>query len=152
MVAKAISLFLLSATKFAFSPATGYAFGFSFWQVIVITSVGGVSGSLFFFYLSQYFTQLSINRKQKKIAKAKAQGKEVYTKVFTTKNKLIIKVKQKFGLFGLAAITPAIISIPVGAILAGRFYRKQKDATLMLTTSVLFWSVCLSLLFKFIES
>jgi len=148
MIYKAISLFLLSAVKFALAPASGFALGFSTNQVILITSIGGVTGVLFFYSLSGFFIKRALKSKKQKLEKAKLEGKIIENKSFTFKNKLIVKIKRKFGIWGIALITPAIISIPVGSILSARFYRRDKKTLSVLSLSVILWSVCLSLFFN----
>ncbi|MGY6560823.1 MAG: hypothetical protein ACXITV_01820 [Luteibaculaceae bacterium] len=146
MITKAISLFFLSAVKFALAPASGLALGFGLWQTILITTTGGVCGILFFYLLSDYFVRSSLERRAVKIQKALEAGKPNPVKFFSRKNRLIVKVKQKFGVLGIAAVTPAIISIPVGSILAARFFRHNKLTLVYLALSVFLWSLCLSLL------
>ena len=65
-------------------------------------------------------------------------------RVFTWKNKLIVKVKRDYGLIGLAAITPIFLSIPLGTFLAARFFHDQKKVLTYLAASVVVWSVIVS--------
>ena len=57
---------------------------------------------------------------------------------------MIVRVKRNQGLNGLAAITPVLISIPLGTILAARYFRHDKRALPVLFSSVLIWDVILS--------
>ena len=76
-----------------------------------------------------------------KLAKDKQPKKK---RVFTWKNKLIVKVKREYGLIGLAALTPTILSIPVGTFLAARYFSDQKKVISYLAASVIVWSVIVS--------
>ncbi|MEZ5067446.1 MAG: hypothetical protein R2847_02715 [Bacteroidia bacterium] len=42
--------------------------------------------------------------------------KENKPKIFTKRNRRIITLWRKYGLFGIAFITPVILSIPIGTI------------------------------------
>jgi hypothetical protein len=63
---------------------------------------------------------------------------------FTRTNKMIVKIKRRFGLAGIAFVTPCIISIPAGTLVAVAFYRKRKPILLYLFVSLLLWSIVLN--------
>lgn len=132
---------ILSATKFLTAPITSLNIGFGYLETLLITTIGGIIGVVFFYYLSAgiafMFSKLMgiFIKKQKKSATKKK---------FTWKNKLIVRVKREYGLIGLAAITPIFLSIPLGTFLAARFFRDQKKVLTYLAASVLVWSVIVS--------
>lgn len=136
-------IFLLSTVKLLFAPGTSVASGLSLGQTILVTSAGGITGILFFYYLGQwlmarlgaYSERLRILRKQP------AQQK----KLFNRKNRFIITIKRRYGLIGLALLTPCIISIPIGAVVAARFYHHDRLTVPLLIISVILWSVGLSI-------
>jgi hypothetical protein len=57
---------------------------------------------------------------------------------------MYVKIIRRYGLFGLAFITPTIISIPVGSMLAGRLFPDKREVLLYLSGSVVLWSMALS--------
>jgi ABC-type antimicrobial peptide transport system permease subunit len=131
---------ILSATKFLSAPITSLNIGFGYLETLLITTLGGLLGVVFFFYLSSVImllmSKLSSSSNQKKPKKPK--------KKFTWKNKLIIHIKREYGLIGLAAITPILLSIPLGTFLAARFFSDQKKVIGYLSASVIVWSVIVS--------
>ena len=129
-----IGLLLTSSTKFLFAPAATVGFGYSFWETIIITICGGWFGVLVFFFFGRVVVDLFMRRYFEKKKKQK----------FTRTNKLIIKVKANFGIVGLALITPVTISIPVGSILAARYFGDNKWAIYFLMASIVFWSFVLT--------
>jgi len=60
-------------------------------------------------------------------------------------NRRIVRIRQRFGLWGIALITPPIFSIPVGAIVASSMYSDKKMIFFTMFVSVLFWSVVSSI-------
>lgn len=70
-------------------------------------------------------------------------------KIFTKGNRRIIRIKQRFGLTGIAILTPIFLSIPIGAFLAERFYKDKKKVILYLSASAIFWCVALYFIFLF---
>jgi hypothetical protein len=53
-------------------------------------------------------------------------------------------LKHGWGLRGLAALTPILLSIPLGTILAAKYFRHDRRTVPLLLSSVLIWSVVLS--------
>lgn len=109
-------------------PATAIA-GYSLIEVMIIGFVGGMIGVVVFTYLTVPVKVLYKRWFPKKARK------------FTKMNRRIIRVRQRFGLWGIALITPPIFSIPVGAIVASSMYSDKKKIFATMFVSVLFWSV-----------
>jgi hypothetical protein len=131
---------LLSGTKFLSAPITALNIGFGFVQTLVITSLGGMLGVVFFFFLSGIIMKVA-----SRVSTESAEEKKVKSKRhFTWKNKMIVRVKRDFGLIGLAALTPTLLSIPVGTFLAARYFKNRTKVLGYLCASVLVWSVIIS--------
>lgn len=128
-----VGLLLFSGTKFMMAPGAILAAGYSIPVTMIIASTGGVAGSLFFFYLGSvlfswwesYFP---------------AKGPK---KIFTRKNRLIIQLKNKFGVIGLALMIP-LISVPISALLSAKYFRYDKKAVPAYIVSVCIWTVILT--------
>jgi uncharacterized membrane protein len=131
---------ILSATKFLTAPITSLNIGFGYLETLLITTIGGLVGVLFFYYLSSGIMLLIGKVNSTMIRKSTPKKK----RVFTWKNKMIVKVKRDYGLIGLAAITPIFLSIPLGTFLAARFFHDQKKVLTYLAASVVVWSVIVS--------
>ena len=65
-------------------------------------------------------------------------------RVFTWKNKMIVLTVRRFGLVGIALLTPTLLSIPVGTIIAARYFRNPRKVVGYLCASVVLWSLILS--------
>lgn len=131
---------ILSATKFLSAPITSLNIGFGYLETLVITTVGGLIGVVFFFYLSSAI-MLLLSKIGAKWGKKKPLKPK---KKFTWKNKMIIHIKREYGLIGLAALTPTLLSIPLGTFLAARYFPDKKKVIGYLSASVIVWSVIVS--------
>jgi hypothetical protein len=81
-------------------------------------------------------------RKERRMAEGKAHPKRNFTRT----NKIIVYVKRNFGLPGIALLTPLLLSIPLGSIVAMRYFR-HKSKYLVLTwmyAAIVFWSVSIA--------
>ena len=53
----------------------------------------------------------------------------------------LVRIRSKFGLIGIAALTPIILQVPVGTILAGTIEQNSKKVALYMFVSFSFYSV-----------
>lgn len=153
---KLIQVLIVSGIKFLFAPLISAGYGFNFLQTTIITTVGGISGIVFFYFLSKFILKMFYkycpivlsyfsDAECEKImpGRRRREGK----KIFTRKNKLIIRIKKKYGYPGIILLTPVILSIPIGSFLAGKYYAHRKNLLVHMSLSVIFWSFLISSLF-----
>jgi len=157
-VFKLVQIILISAIKFLFAPLISLKMGFSYFQTIIYTTIGGILGVFFFFFLSNivitlYKKYLAIQVKAffSRFKKQRNQSiliLEKTKKKFTKKNRFIILLKSKLGMIGIAFLTPTILSIPFGTFLASKYFPNKKTVLIYLSISVAFWSFVLSSISK----
>ncbi|MCA1751893.1 MAG: hypothetical protein LC670_08885 [Flavobacteriales bacterium] len=142
-IAKVVSIFLLSAVKLLFAPGAAIASGFSLEKTVMITSCGGCSGVLFFYYTGFRLTEKigDMLRQVKILPKKKRAPKKI---VISDRKKFVVRVRQRFGMAGLLLLTPVAISIPIGAVVLARFYKDNKFMLPLLLLSVVLWCFVLT--------
>lgn len=142
---------LFSSFKFAATfPLVIIQYEFSFLETILWTNVGGILGVYFFAFLSEKLLswwKRTFRRSNKKILADEQQVK----KIFTRRNRRIVRIKQRYGLMGIALITPFLLSIPVGVFLVVRYYHTSKTKFLYLIAANLIWSVIYTGFYMFWE-
>lgn len=137
-----LSVFLMSTVKFVFGGVPlALGLGFSFFQAVTVTSLGGFVGVAVFVNTSD---KLIAYLKKRKILKQLENPNQVRKKSFTRTNKIIIIVKQRFGLLGISLLTPLLLSIPIGCFLAVRYFNDKQKILFYMFGSILFWSVSIS--------
>ncbi len=170
---KIILVILLSSVKFVAGPAFVYydqRYEFSFFETIFYCVLGGMLGVFFFTYFSRKIISLWQRFNQKvKLAFSKSntfsnpvadvnqdleihyeyiEKKDVTKKVFTKRNRSIVKIWKKYGLYGIAFLTPVILSIPIGTIIANSLVDNRKKIMLYMFVSLLFWSIAMLSIFE----
>ena len=142
---------LFSSFKFAATfPLVIIQFEFSFAETILWTNLGGVLGIYFFAFLSEKLIswwKRTFRRSNRTILEDEQQVK----KIFTRRNRRIVRIKKKYGLIGIALITPFLLSIPVGVFLVVRYYNTSKFKFLYLIGANLLWSVIYTGFYMFWE-
>jgi uncharacterized membrane protein len=136
---RAISIFFLSATKLLWAPGAAVASGLTFWETMLITSSGGMTGIVFFYYFG-HMVFVAFDK-----WKAKRRKVVVEKRVFTRKNRMVVNVKSKFGIIGLTFLTPCIISIPIGCVIAAKFYFNNRLTLPLLLFFTVVWCFILSI-------
>jgi hypothetical protein len=141
---KILSVFLTSAIAFGKlgMPTAVAVFKFDFFRIFIVAVSGGIFGNFVFTYLSAAIIRGIHNYRVKKNLIHRKR-------IFTTFNRRIVRIKQKFGLAGIAFITPMFLSTPLGAFIAERFYRNKRKVVTYLSISVVFWGLLLYVLFYF---
>lgn len=133
---------LLSSVKFGMTfPLAVMEFRFSFFETILWINMGGLAGIYFFAYLSKglnRWIESMVHRWQSRGAVLSKEKKN--KKIFTKRNRRIVRIKQRYGLIGIAASTPFLLSIPVGVFLVVRYYPRNRERYLWLVASNLVWS------------
>ncbi|MFN4854923.1 MAG: hypothetical protein ACK5JC_10940 [Bacteroidota bacterium] len=135
-----LMVILLSSLKMGLGGIPlSYLLKFNLLKSVFATTLGGCAGSFVFVHTSDWLL--------KRAAKLKKKNKTPRTKrSFTVKNKMIVRVKIKYGLLGIAAITPLFLSYPVGCIIAMRYFKNKKKVISFLWASTATWSIILSML------
>ncbi|WP_137305796.1 hypothetical protein [Lentimicrobium saccharophilum] len=143
---------LISSVKFIFAVPASYIFGNSFIHTILITSLGGISGIVFFHYLSRYVIfsdrigfrmYFSVFRNISGF-KATPSPASLTRRRFSRRNRLIVWFFRRYGLAGIIILTPVLLSIPLGTILTYRYSSGRAGSLVMLCVSVVVWSIVLS--------
>ena len=123
-------------------PSAIILFKFDFLKVFIVTVSSGMFANIMFTYFSASLIKWWDAYKERKNLFVKKN-------IFTKGNRRIIRIKNKFGLKGLAFITPIFPGIAIGAFIAERFYKDKFKVIMYLNISVVFWSLTIYFLFYF---
>ena len=105
-----------------------------FWQGFFFGLASGITGVLFFMYLSSGILLLwkALLRKIWPHRKSKP--------AFSKRNRKLIGLKSKFGLWGIAFLSPLLLSLPLGCFLAVRYFKNRWRIFGIMSLGVAFWS------------
>ncbi len=131
-------IFAFAGTKFAMAlgymllPTTNY----SYLEMVATLISGGTTGVVFFYYFTNW-----VNIQLNKLFKSKKKKK-----IFTKGTRRFLTIKNKYGLIGIAALTPILLSVPLGCFLASRFYAGKKYTLPVMIAGIIFWAFVLPLI------
>ncbi len=96
--------------------------------------IGGIIGIVIFTYFGSIIQDYLVKRFPK-----------TFNRKFTKSNRMLVRVKQRFGLGGVAALTPILLSIPVGVLFALTLTHDKKKIMMSMILSIMFWATVLFL-------
>lgn len=147
---KVLTVMLVSAFKFLFSGLVSFGMGYSFLETLIYMAIGGSVGALVFFILGktvlEWFRKRYVRKCQERVARGIPPKK-----IFTRTNRTIVRIKHKYGMFGLVAFTPPILSIPITSLLAAKYFKHDRRTLPSLVGSILLWSVVLTTMWSFLR-
>ena len=136
-----------SSWKFAATfPIAVYVFKMSFFETILYTNIGGLIGMAVFALASKGLIRI-FDFLLPSVFRRKVKPK----KIFTKRNRRIIKTKNKYGLAGIILLTHLLLSIPVGVFLNTKYYGKRKVSYLYLVLAQIVWSFAYTIFYTRIK-
>ena len=127
-----ITIYLLCTFKIIFGPTMGYAAGLHPLETVALTVAGMMTTVIVF--------SIGGERLRKKYLMKYFKPK----KVFSKKSRRFVKIWSRYGEFGIAFLTPILLSPPGGTLIAIALGGKpRKTITYMLIWSI-FWSFALT--------
>jgi hypothetical protein len=152
MVFKIFHVILLASVKYFFTLPYALIIGLDYQQAIISVLIGGIGGFLFFYYLSKRLI-IAIKIVKPKICKyiptyfkvrfhvfCTRMSLNKPSKIFSKKSRFIAKVKSTYGFWGIIIGTPFILTIPVGAFLANKYYAKRPYTVPFMILSIISWA------------
>jgi hypothetical protein len=136
-ILKAIPVYLSSMLKFIFGPLGGYAAGLELVTTILATVAGMMTVVLSFAYAGNWLREKVIHR---------FFGKR---KKFSENNRKFVRIWKKYGLVGVAALTPILLTPIGGALLAVSSGSPREKIILFMFISASVWAVVFSVAIYF---
>lgn len=131
-ILKAIPVYFSSMLKFIFGPLGGYAVGLTLLTTILTTVAGMMTVVLLFTYAGLWLREKVIPRifgRQKK---------------FSQRSRKFVRIWKKYGLVGVAALTPIFLTPIGGSILAVSSGSPKEKIILFMFISASVWAVIFS--------
>jgi membrane protein DedA with SNARE-associated domain len=137
-LARAIPVYFSSMLKFILGPVGGYLAKLNMVTTILTTVAGMMTVVLAFAFFGELIKKYIINKYFKRNNR------------FSDKNKKFVRIWRKYGLAGVAALTPLLLTPIGGALLAVGFGSPRDKLIIYMFVSASFWSVALTVLIYFL--
>lgn len=131
-------VFLTSMFKFALGPLAGIARDMSIVETALLTIFGMMTTVLIAAGIKDEFRKKLIWKFKRNKA------------LFTQRNRRIVRIWNKYGLAGVAFLTPVLFSPIIGVFVAISFGGSKRRMIKYMFVSAAFWGFTLSIIYKFI--
>jgi hypothetical protein len=158
---KLISVFLVASIKYFW--ATPYSFGLRLneWETILIIEAGGILGFLFFYYFFGFlfkelkliwpkvyhFTPILFKVRFEMWLNSRRSNR-INARKFTKRNKMIVRMRKRYGMWWLVILSPIMLSIPVGALLGNKYFKHNHHFIPYMLLSIFIWGIASVALFS----
>ncbi|WP_163322220.1 hypothetical protein [Draconibacterium mangrovi] len=156
MLLKILHIVLLASVKYIVTLPYAMIIGLDYKYALLAVLTGGIGGFLFFYYISKplnrelmrlwpcfckaipnsmrgRYRNWCINRMKKKPKR-----------IFTRRNRFISRMRSNYGFWGIIIATPVLLTIPIGAFLANKYYAQRRHTVLYMILSIIGWAGVLS--------
>jgi hypothetical protein len=170
---KISTIIALSGVKFLAGIPLSLAYHYSTTQTILFTSCGGILSLILFLFCSNAITRAWRGGVQLfKNIFSKSQNKNTVNpysdkdfnvdlnvdvqyfyqdlpvlktkRIFSKKSRMIVRLKLKYGLVGIAFLTPILLSVPVGTFIATKLSHNKLKIFAYVAIAIFVWSVALT--------
>jgi uncharacterized membrane protein len=132
IVLKYLTIALASTLKFFGGPITGIAMGINWIETALCSTVG------------MMFTIVIGSTLAQEISKLRDRFRKSPKKIFSRTSRTAVKIWKKFGIIGIAFLTPVLFTPPLGAILIVAFRIPRAKAYLWMLISAILWGLAVS--------
>lgn len=132
LILKMVTIYFSSMLKFIFGPVGGYAAGFPLITTILVTVAGMMTVVLVFTYFGAWIKVRIIGKLFKKSSK------------FSPRNRKFVTIWKRYGLIGVAALTPILLTPIGGTVLAVSSGSPKEKIIFYMLISASFWAIILT--------
>lgn len=131
-ILRALPVYFMSMLKFIFGPVLGKAAGLNVFVTMAITTAGMMTAVFAFTYFGKFIRERILNR----------FFPERHNK--PEQNKKIVVFLKKYGMSGVALLTPVILTPIGGTLLAVGLGNRREKIIIYMLISASIWSVLLT--------
>src|ERR1043165_2681696 len=128
-----VLVFLGSIVKFSMGSLTAITANLGLGGLLA-NIIGGIVGIVLFTYMGSAIQAYVVKKFPHRFGSK-----------FTSSNRFLVRIKRRFGLGGIAALTPIVLSIPVGVLFALSVTHDKKKIMITMLMSMFFWATVLFL-------
>lgn len=133
-VAAYTAIYLSSTLKFVFGPAIGMEENLTVAETAIFTSLGMMTSVIFFSIFGEKIRAKLMSRKKRR-------------RIFSKKSRRIVRIYNKFGIKGIAFLTPLLLTPIGGTLVAVSFGVKRRKIIINMLPNAIVWSILMSYLF-----
>lgn len=135
----ALGVVTTAMIKFAFAPPAAYAAHLPMWSSVLLTILGMMTTVSLIVFGGTPVRRWIVERSRRRQMRR-----------FTRRNRLVVRLWQRFGIWGIALLTPVLFSPILGSILAVSLGVPMRRIFFSMFVSACLWAVVMSALVYYV--
>lgn len=135
-VLRVVTVYVSTMLKFVFGPLGGYAAGLNIFVTILVTVCSMMTVVMAFAFFGDFIRKHVMRR-------------IFNSRKFTERNRKYVSIWRRYGLFGIAFLTPILLTPIGGTLLAISFGTPRNKLILFMFVSAAAWSVLMTFVVYF---
>ncbi len=153
-ILKLLNVSFVASIKYFWSTPYAYLLNLNAWEALLCVEIGGILGFLLYYYFFKfllaeikllwpviyYFTPV-LFKARFEIWRDRRRKRRVTMRKFTSRNKLIVKIRRRYGMWGIIVLSPILLSLPIGALLGTKYFRNRNSFIPYMILSISVWGI-----------
>lgn len=139
-IIKILTVIGFSATKYMMGVGLVFTYAYNFFEAMLLTLGGGMLGVFLFSKFSNLLLKYFLPQNPDDPPKTRMGWSR----------RTLVKFRSKYGLVGIAFLTPIFLTVPIGTFLANSMTKDKRDVITYMFIAFAFWSVIFNGAFYFL--
>lgn len=153
-ILKLLNVSFVASIKYFWSTPYAFILNLNVLETFLSIEIGGIIGFLLYYYFFRFllkelkilwpvvysFTP-ALFKVRFELWRLRRRQKIMSRRKFTHMNKFIVKIRKRYGMWGIIVLSPIILSIPIGALLGTKYFPNKHGFIPYMILSISVWGV-----------
>jgi hypothetical protein len=153
-ILKLLNVSLIASIKYFWSTPYAFILNLNALETFFSIEIGGITGFLLYYYFFRfllkevaylwprvyYFTPV-LFKVRFEAWRDRRRKRKLSRRKFTAMNKFIVRIRLRYGMWGIIVLSPIILSIPIGALLGSKYFPHRNGFIPYMILSISVWGV-----------
>jgi hypothetical protein len=153
-ILKLLNVSFIASIKYFWTAPYAFLLKLNGWEALLCIEIGGILGFLLYYYFFRilfaelkrlwpavYFFTPVMFKVRFEMWRDRQRKRYITRKKFTSTNKFIVKIRRRYGMWGIIVLSPVILSIPIGALLGTKYFPNRHGFIPWMILSISVWGV-----------
>lgn len=153
-ILKLLNVSFIASIKYFWATPYAFLFKLNEWETLFCIEVGGILGFLLYYYFFRFLLKElkilwplvynitpTLFKVRFELWRDRSRKDRLTRKKFTHTNKIIAKIRRRYGMWGIIVLSPILLSIPIGALLGSKYFTHRHGFIPFMILSISIWGI-----------
>lgn len=153
-ILKLLNVSFIASIKYFWATPYAFLFKLNALEALFCIEIGGILGFLLYYYFFRFLLKElkllwplvynitpTLFKVRFELWRKRRQKDRFTRKKFTHTNKIIAKIRRRYGMWGIIVLSPIILSIPLGALLGSKYFAHRHGFIPFMILSISIWGI-----------